>query len=199
MKSAEPGSLRHETLEAAKRFKSSWIELGQRLWTVWKEKAYRSWGYLTFEAYCAKEIHLRAATAQKLLQSYYFLEKEEPSTLERLRQETPAANLPSPETVNMLRLLKRREEVPSERYQQVRHYVLDEGKDASEVRQQVQAILKTSRPESEETEIQRRRTTIRRMIGTLKHLQRELQQQDGIPKKLMDQISGLTQKLEEVL
>ena len=50
MADLEPGSLRRETLEAAKRFKSSWIELGRMLWTVYREKKFREWGYLTFEA-----------------------------------------------------------------------------------------------------------------------------------------------------
>lgn len=194
-----PGSLRHQTLEAARRFKASWIELGQKLWTVWKEKAYRSWGYLTFEAYCAKELHLRSATAKKLLHSYYFLEKEEPSTLQRLRGEGASSTLPSPEAVNVLRLLKRREEVPSDHYQQVRQYVLEEGKDVSEVRQRVQEILKASRPESEEAQGQRRRATVRRMIGTLKALRREMEQGELVPRSLLVQVETLVKRLEAVL
>ena len=50
MADLQPGSLRHQTLEAAKRFKASWIELGRMLWTVYREKKFREWRYLTFEA-----------------------------------------------------------------------------------------------------------------------------------------------------
>src|SRR5487761_2441298 len=73
----EPESLRYQVLDAAKSFKSSWIQLGQFLFTVYKDKLYRDWAYQTFEAYCAKEIGIRQNTAIKLLKSYSFLEKEE--------------------------------------------------------------------------------------------------------------------------
>lgn len=196
---AEPGSLRHATLEAAKRFKSSWIELGRTLWTVWKEKAYRPWGYLTFEAYCAKEIHIRAATAKKLLHSYFFLEREEPAALQRLTAEAPSANLPSPEAVNVLRLLKSRQGVAEGHYQRVRTYVLEEGREVPEVRKEVRQILEESRPDPEKAQAQRRKATIRRMVGTLKSLRRELAEGNGIPKKLLSEVDQLARKLEEVL
>ena len=71
-------ALRNKTLDAAKRHKASWIELGQYLYAIYKDKYYKDWGYLTFEAYCGKEINVKLSTASKLLKSYDFLEKEEP-------------------------------------------------------------------------------------------------------------------------
>ncbi len=195
----EPGTLRYETLEAARRFKGSWIELGRHLWTVWKEKAYRPWGYLTFEAYCAKELHIRSATAKKLLHSYFFLEKEEPATLKRLTSEAPAAALPSAEAVNVLRLLKGRQGIPEGEYQRVRTYVLEDGRDLPLVQKEVRQILEESRPDSQEARAQRRRAVIRRTVGTLKSLRRELAEGDSIPKKLLGELDQLVRKLEEVL
>ncbi len=196
---AEPGSLRHATLEAAKRFKSSWIELGRQLWTVWKEKAYRPWGYLTFEAYCGKELQIRSATAKKLLHSYFFLEKEEPAALKRLTSEAPAAALPSAEAVNVLRLLKSRQGIPEGEYQRVRTYVLEDGRDLPLVQKEVRQILEESRPDSQEAQAQRRRAAIRRTVGTLKALRRELAEGNSIPKKLLGELDQLVRKLEEVL
>ena len=83
MEGLEPGSFRYKVLDAAKGFKSSWIDLGQYLFSVYRDKSYREWGYLTFDAYCAKEIGIRQPTAMKLLKSYSFLEREEPSFLKR--------------------------------------------------------------------------------------------------------------------
>src|SRR4051812_43890779 len=98
------GSLREKTLETAKRHKASWIQLGQFLYTIYKDKHYKDWGFLTFETYVGKELHLKQTTAVKLLKSYYFLEKEEPKILERANAEDPDELLPSYESVNVLRL-----------------------------------------------------------------------------------------------
>lgn len=193
------GSLRHQTLEAAKRFKASWIELGRMLWTVYREKKFREWGYLTFEAYCAKEVGIRASTAKKLLNSYYFLEKEEPSTLKRLAEAAPAS-LPSADSVNLLRLLKNREEVPAEDYQKVRGYVLEKGKEPQEVRREVQSLLReNSAADPEQVEKVRTKSAVRRMIGTLRSLRRQLSGGELVPKKILAEVDGLAKKLEELL
>lgn len=198
MAALEPGTLRHETLEAAKRFKSSWIELGRLLWTVWSQKSFREWGFLTFDAYCAKEIGIRAATAKKLLHSYYFLEKEEPALLKRLEAEPPA-NLPSPDAVNLLRLLEKKQDVLPEGYSKVRSYVLEKGKEASEVRAQVRALLEAAEPDPVAAREARRQLLIRRTIGTLKGLKAELAASNMLPKKLLAELEAVTKKLEEAL
>lgn len=198
MASIEPGTLRHEALEAAKRFKTSWIDLGRILWTVYKEKKFREWGYLTFEAYCAKEIGIRTATAKKLLHSYYFLEKEEPTLLKKLTEEPPA-KLPQAESVNLLRLFSRKQDVPSENYQKVRSYVLEKGADPSQVRQEVKSFLEASQSDPEAARAARRQTTLRRMVGTLKAMRMELDAAHMVPKKLLAEIESLAHKLEEIL
>ena len=199
MANLEPGTVRYETLQAAKRFKTSWIDFGRMLWTVYKEKKFREWGYLTFDAYCAKEIGIRAATAKKLLHSYYFLEREEPSTLKRLEQESPA-NLLSAEAVNLLRLLsKRQEALPAEGYQQVRSYVLEKGQEAPQVRREVRSLLEAAEPDPAAARTARRQAAIRRMIGTLKAIKMELATANLVPKKLLGEIEAVASKLEQVL
>ena len=198
MADLQPGSLRHQTLEAAKRFKTSWIELGRVLWTVYREKKFREWGYLTFEAYCAKEVGIRAATAKKLLHSYYFLEKEEPSTLKRLTEAAPPS-LPSVDSVNLLRLLKNRDEVPAADYQKVRSYVLEKGKEAPEVRKEVQALLQDKSADPEAVQEARTKSAVRRMIGTLRSIRQQLVGGDLVPKKLLTEMESLIGKLEEHL
>ncbi len=195
----EPGSLRHQTLEASKRFKTSWIELGRMLWTVFKEKKFREWGYLTFEAYCAKEIGIREATAKKLLHSYYFLEKEEPTFLKRVASEASPSSVPSADAVNVLRLLKNRQAVPQEDYQKVRSYVLDKGKEAPEVRREVRTILEQERPDTEEVRVARTKSAVRRMIGTLRSIRQQLTGAELVPKRLLEEVEGVVKKLEGLL
>ncbi|MDP2928664.1 MAG: hypothetical protein Q8O01_01190, partial [Candidatus Omnitrophota bacterium] len=96
MADVDEGSLRYKILSSAKSFKTSWIDLGQALYSVWKDKLYKDWGFLTFDAYTSKEIGVRKNTALKLLKTYYFLEKEEPQLANKGYIETKdAAEVPS--------------------------------------------------------------------------------------------------------
>src|SRR6185295_940584 len=76
-----PGSFRQTVLLAAKRFKSSWVELGKLLVKVRNEALFEEWGYPTFEAYCLAEVRIRKATADKLTRSFSFLDKHEPKAM----------------------------------------------------------------------------------------------------------------------
>lgn len=195
MAQLQPGTLRYDALEAAKRFKGSWITLGQMLWTVWKEKAFRDWGYLTFEAYSAKEVGIRAATAKKLLYSYAFLEREEPDLLRRVTAEAPAA-LPHYDAVNVLRLLKQRPGVPEGPYRTIRAQVLEQGREAPAVRREVRTLLEATAEDPEAARAAHRQAAIRRMIGTMKALRVELEAAKLVPQTLVREVETLIQRLE---
>ena len=55
-------ALRKKTLETAQRHKASWIELGQYLFSIQKDKLYKNWNYLSFETYCRKELGIKETT-----------------------------------------------------------------------------------------------------------------------------------------
>ncbi|MBI4227486.1 MAG: hypothetical protein HY600_04315 [Candidatus Omnitrophica bacterium] len=196
--SVPPGTIRAEALEAAKRFKTTWIDLGRVLWTVWKDRAFREWGYLTFEAYCTKEVGVRGPTAKKLLYSYSFLEREEPVVLQRI-QEHPPATLPHYEAVNALRLLKQRPVVPPARYQEVRAQVLEQGREPLDVRRGIRQLLDAVQQDPEQARAARRQAAIRRMLGTLKSLRVELSAGHLVPERLLTQLDDLAEKLEAAL
>ncbi len=198
MANLQPGTIRYETLEAAKRFKSSWIELGRTLWTVWSQKKFREWEYLTFEAYCTKEIGIKAATAKKLLHSYYFLEKEEPTALKRILEDSPT-RLPSLDAVNALRLLSRRQGLPPQNYQQVRTQVLEKAHEGPQVRQTIREILEAVHPDPAAARAARRTASLRRMIGTLQSIRLELAAAKWVPPPLLSEIETLVKKLEKEL
>lgn len=197
MAEVPPGTLRHEALETAKQFKRSWIDLGRVLWSVWKERAFRDWGFLTFDAYCAKELGIKAMTAKKLLHSYGFLEREEPVVLKRL-VDHPPSSLPHYEAVNALRLFKQRPAVPERQYEAVRSQVLEEGREPQAVRKEIRAAL-AQQADPDEVRTARRQTTIRRMIGTLKFLRLEMEVGHLVPAALLAEIERVTKKLEQVL
>lgn len=197
MGTLSPESYRYKTLEAAKDFKTSWVRLGQHLYTVYKDKLFKDWGYLTFEAYCAKEVGVKQNTAVKLLKSYYFLEKEEPAYLkeEILEQEKPS-KIPSYESVNMLRLAKNNENISEEDYDELRDEVLENAKEEGEVKQKVRYLLKTGAKKDEGGEADGRLEAAKRLTTYLK-MQRGALANLDIPAKILKKLDELLATLED--
>jgi hypothetical protein len=77
---------RADTLAKARAFKRTWLELAEALMRVQQHDRWTRWGFENFEAYCRKELHLRASTVAKLLGSYRFLETSAPRVIERSRK-----------------------------------------------------------------------------------------------------------------
>ncbi len=193
--------LRVQTVEIAKKHKASWIQLGQHLFSIYKNKLYKEWGYQAFEAYCRKELNIREATASKLIKSYSFLEKEEPRIVKPdfTEEETPR-KIPDYEAVNALRLAKNNKNIPTNEFAELRNDVLNEGKEVKEVRAQVKKILETHAPkDTPELKEQKRGSILRRLIGFLNSAKTQLEEEDLVPDYLLKQIETLTQKLEDQL
>ena len=201
MEEIDQESLRYQTLQSARRFKTSWIELGQYLQTVWRDKHYKSWGYSSFESYCSREIAIKHSTALKLLRSYYFLEREEPSFLKtRLDDTEKVVKLPSCDSVDILRLAKDKKGLAEKDYKTLRYKVLDKGEEAKEVRSELKSIL-DSYPEadSEEGKRKKQQVTVKRLLGTLKNLRAEIEDSGIVSKKLAREIDQLIAKVESEL
>src|SRR3569623_1230907 len=76
--------MRADTLQKARAFKRTWIELADALTKVQAKQSWEAWGYPDFDTYCRKELHLRGATVQMLLGSYRFLETSAPRAIARV-------------------------------------------------------------------------------------------------------------------
>lgn len=192
-------SMRFQVLQNAKSFKSSWIGLGQALYTVWKDKLYRDWGYIKFEAYTAKEIGIRKQTALKLLKSYYFLEKEGPQYLKnKPGEETDARAVPTYESVDALRLANKKRGIDQADYERLKNDVLTRGKDASEVKKDLTAIIK-EREELEPEEARKKKKTalLRRFMSTLMSLSKELRITRVLPAEITKDIDKLIIKIKK--
>jgi len=197
MEKTDQESLRYQTLQSARRFKTSWIELGQYLQTVWRDKHYKSWGYTSFESYCSKEIAIKHSTALKLLRSYYFLEREEPSFLKaRLSETEKVVKLPSCDSVDILRLAKDKKGLNEKDYKTLRYKVLDEGEDPKEVRSELKSILESYPGDpSEDEKRKKQQVTIKRLLGTLKNLKTEIELSGILSQKLAKEIDQLIAKI----
>lgn len=201
MESMDDGSFRHHTLECAKKFKTSWIELAQALYAVWKDKLYKQWGYNTFDGYTAKEIGIKKQTAMKLLRSYFFLEKEEPLLLKKDYNETAdAASLPTYEAVDVLRLAQKKKMLDDADYADLKEKALKNGKPAGDIKKDLTALMK-QREELEPEEARRKRetATLKRFLSTLKSLKRDIEFLKLLPGSVVKEIDSLIQKIEDKL
>ena len=190
MQTLPPESLRHRVLESAKQFKTSWVELGQYLVAVYKDKLFKDWGYSTFELYCAKEIGIKQQTAVKLLKSYLFLEEEEPEYLKARASDHPASSAPSYEAVNALRLARQSERISDGDYEKVRAEVMEKGSEPEEVRKKIKYYLKPAEPR-EISEADRKSAAAKKMVAYLESSLSEFSNL-SFPNKVL-------KKLEELL
>ena len=195
MGSLSPETLRYRVLESSKNFKTSWIELGQCLYAVYKDKLYRDWGHSSFDVYCAKEIGIRQQTAVKLLKSYYFLEKEEPGYLKKQsREERKPTEAPAFESVNALRLAKQSERISEKDYEKIREQVLEKGDDPGEVKKKIKYFLKTA-PKKELPEADQKSLVASKMVSYLENSLTELTNL-SFPAKVLKKVEELLDALQ---
>ncbi|MBU4304928.1 MAG: hypothetical protein KJ893_04820 [Candidatus Omnitrophica bacterium] len=201
MSEAQEGSLRHAVLACAKSFKSSWIDLGQYLVTIHKDKEYKVWGYSTFEVYCAKEIGIRKETAAKLIRSYRFLEEEEPEYVKKdYLESADTQKVPSCEAVNMLRQVKQNKDIGIADYERMKRQVLEEGKGEKEVKDVYRSMLQAVREsDPEEARREKKLNYLRRMISTVRSIKRELEINKLLPAKVITSLEKVIADIEQEL
>ena len=124
---------RADTLQKARAFKRTWLELAEALARVEHDNAWQRWGFTDFDAYCRKELHLRSSTVAKLLGSYRFLETSAPRVIERARwRRAPhRAPLPSMASVEFVKKATDRNAADPETLETIQRVAFDEGMDSS--------------------------------------------------------------------
>ena len=194
----DENSLRRHILESAKSFKTSWVELGRALYSVWKDKMYKEWGFSKFDVYTAREIGIRKHTALKLLRSYYFMEKEEPGYLSQSYMENAqATGIATYETIDALRLAKNKKWLDCDDYNKLKEEVFVKGKDCREVRRDLTAMIRQREELSPEEAYKKRRlATVKRFVSTLKALNKEIEISKLMPAQLIREAEKLIEKLE---
>lgn len=193
-----PDTLRYRVLESAKNFKASWIGLGQILTTVWNDKLYKDWGYTEFEAFASKEIGLQKQTALKLVRSYSFLENKEPKYLKKDHvEEADAAQVPTYEAVDVLRRASNNKDIDEADYSRIKKYVLEDGKDAREVRKDLTEIIKKNEElQPEEIYQKKQLARLRRFLSLLKSVKEEIKMSNALPDNISDQADKLIRIIE---
>ena len=190
--------LRQQIQNHAKDFKSSWVKLGQALYTVYNDKIYKLWGYEKFEYYVEKEIGIKKQVAMRLLKTYYFLEQEEPAYLKSDYVETSdALMVPSCETINVLRLAKRKKELPKDEYEKLKTKVFEEGKDAPAIRKDLTALMKQRKELDPDEERENRSVlSVRRFLNAFRSFRKDMEVLKLLPSEMIEELEIFMRKLE---
>ena len=197
--SLEQDELRQKAVEVACRHKASWMELGQYLYTIQKNKMFKYWGYLEFDHYCVKELGIKPLTGVKMLRSYQYLEREEPKVIEsHLSDEGEPRKIPNYESVNILRLAKNNKQITPKDVESIREDVFESAKEPKEIRAHLRRLL-SDREVKEPAELRktRRNAAIRRVVSVLTPTRKELEADHLLPAYLLHQIDELGRKLED--
>jgi len=189
MEQLEPGSDRYVVLDKAKLFKSSWVELGEKLLQVSSKGRFREWGYGSFEEYCVQEIRIKRGTAEKLTMAYRFMEKEEPQILSAREELKP---LPDYRSVDLLRKAKEEKGFSEEEYGKLRKSVVEEEKSHPTVLKQykeVAALREEVNPQA----------PVKASLSAAKRLESALRGLNDPPAVYLAQVGEMIVHLEEEL
>jgi len=186
MQELDPGSERYQVLAIAKRFKSSWVELGEQLIRVNSRGLFRQWGYESFEEYCAREVRIRKPTAQKLTQAYHYLEKEEPELLARHTELKP---LPDFRSVDLLRQARQERDFSEEEYAELRRAVVEEDRSHPTVLKRFREVA-GGREEPDPAQL------IRSALGAARRLETAIDQLDQVSAEQRRMVGDLVRQLE---
>ncbi len=196
----EPGTLRHQVLLTAQKFKSSWVELGSLLVKVRASGSFEEWGYESFEAYCTKELRIKKATAEKLTMSYSFLSKHErsmaepaPSAPSASREPVLGREPPAFEVVSVLAGAEQRGQLSEKDYQSLREQLWADERPANQVAKELAQKFPPPPKPAPPADL-----VLRRLAQAARKLAGDLKGCDKIPGAVAERAEALAEEVEEL-
>ena len=189
MEQLEPGSDRYVVLDKAKQFKSSWVELGEKLLQVSSKGRFKEWGYDSFDEYCVQEIRIKRGTAEKLTMAYRFMEKEEPALMSKREELKP---LPDYRSVDLLRKAKEEKGFSEEEYGKLRKSVVEEQRSHPTVAKQYKEVAALREEVNPQAPVKASLSAARRLDSALRGLEEP-------PALFLAQVGEMITHLEEEL
>jgi hypothetical protein len=189
--SVPPGTFRHTVLVAAKRFKSTWAELGKLLVQVRDENLWEPWGYNSFEAYALKELHIKKQTVLKLTRSFSFLAKHEAP--EEVAQPDFPQKAPPFEVIEVLADAEERGQLSPQEYRSLRDSIWNEEKPANELKKEFAERFPKPPPEPPPESLQ-----VRKLAQLARKLAAEVSGCRRVPHAIAERAGTLAEDLEEL-
>lgn len=191
---------RVDIVRRAERFKRSWVELAEGLYKLRKQRKYEQWGYSELHEYCLKELHIKAATIDKLMISYGTLRDHAPDVLKR---DGVARDIPSLEAVDYfsralppqesedgeVTSMRRRLDAPPSVLDELRSAVFDEARSVGELRKRFDPILRPKPEGSDEVE------ALRKLKVVAERLAAGVQSTPGLTEKRVARVVAMVEAL----
>ena len=189
---------RVDIVRRAQRFKRSWVELGEGLTALRKSRRYEKWGYSDLADYCSKELHIKAATLEKLVLSYGALRTHAP---EVLRRDGVSREIPSLEAVDYFSRAvgpsdeddpgdkRRRLDAPREVLDELRAAVFDETRSVGELRKRFDPILRPKSAEADAVD------GLRKLKALAERLSSAVQATEGVSEKRVGRVLAVMEAL----
>ena len=175
--------MRADTLQKARAFKRTWLELAEALARVQAQTSWEAWGFSDFDTYCRKELHLRANTVAKLLGSYRFLETSAPRVIERAREDPFEAPIPTVKAVEFVQKATDRGAADAETLETIQRVAFEEGVDAPILARRFKDV---AFPETDRDRKEKLRANI---AGTARRLSSLIAEDESpVPKKIAIQL-----------
>lgn len=192
-------TIRDQVLVYSKDFKTSWINLGRHLYSIWQDKLFYGWGFEKFEHYTEDELGLKKQLCQKLLKTYLFVEQNEPQYLDAdFKDSREALQVPNYDAVDVLRLARTKNELNKDDYAALKTQVFDKGKDASVVRKELTAMMKERKEvDPDEERDKRNEAAIKKLIGALGVFKKDMEVLKLISKDVLVEADDLIGKLKQ--
>ena len=193
--------IREQLVGLAKNFKTSWVQLGQALYPVWKDKLFFSWGHDKFEQYTQKELGLKKTTALKLLKTYFFVEQEEPAYLhENYASDRDAGKVPDYDAINVLRLARAKKELDKQDYMKLRKAVFEKGRNDTLVRKDLTQLMKQRKEvDPDEERDKRNKESIRKLVTAIKSFKKDMDALKLSAPELVQEAESFMKRLEKEL
>ncbi|HKI51227.1 MAG TPA: hypothetical protein VJ995_04080 [Geothermobacteraceae bacterium] len=191
MQQLDPDSARYHVLASARQFKSSWVDLGEKLLKVKREGLFAEWGYQDFLDYCRKEVRIKQPTAQKLTMAYRYLEQKQPNLLQQGANLHP---LPDYRSVDLLRHAEEEQQLSQDEISQLRHAVLSENRSFPTVRQRFNQTCQSHRDSNE-----RRKIALQAALSASRRLGSALQSVEDLKGMIAGPLEELIANLEAEL
>jgi hypothetical protein len=192
-----PDGFRQTVLTAARRFKSTWVELGKLLVQVRDQASFEAWGYPSFEAYCLGELRIRRQTALKLTRSFSFLDRHEPEAARESARESSSSGQPAApppfEVVEVLAQAEERGQLSAQEHKSIRDSIWSDERPASELRRELTERFGGPEPKaSPEAEL-------KRLWSLAKRLHTELAANKKVPRAVVERAEAVAGDLEELV
>jgi len=186
------GSFRRAVLEGVRRFKSAWVEFGKMLSEVRRKELWREWGHASFERYCARELFVRKATADKFTASNGFLERHEPQLARVGRGDGRA---PPFEVIEVLSRAEEAGRLTAAGWRELREEVLDRPPSAAALSRR---LAERFGPEPEPPPPPRPER-VRRIGSLARRLAGACLREAGVPRQIAARAEALADEIESLL